>query len=182
MDDTAPSRPRLACARSWPTSGPNLGALRRHVERYGPEGARDFTPEPITAQWRAQHVLVAVALRFDGPLIDLTDVPTRQEFEDRHLDLLLEHGLQHLDLHEITTSRRPITRTIAGDLFDQGAGAVRFPSRLDGNACVALFEGRGTAIMTGDPIPLTDPPPEPLTNVTAPWRLILEPAPAIVRD
>jgi hypothetical protein len=31
-------------------------------------------------------------------------------------------------------------------------------------------------------IALTDPPPEPLTNVTAPWRLVLEPALATVRD
>jgi hypothetical protein len=161
---------------------PNLGALRRHVERYGPEAAQDFTPQPVTAQWRVQHVLVSVALQLDGPLIVLTDVPTRQEIEDRHLDLLLEHGLQHLDLHEITTSRRGVTQTIAADLFDRGASAVRFPSRLDGNACVALFEDRGTAIAAGDPIALTDPPPEPLTNVAAPWRLVLEPAPATVRD
>ena len=161
---------------------PNLAARRRHVERYGPEAAQDFTPQPVTAQWRAQHVLAPVVLQLDGPLIDLTDVPTRQEIEDRHLDLLLEHGLQHLDFHEITTSRRAITQTIAADLFDHGAGAVRFPSRLDGNACVALFEDHGTAVAAGDIVALTDPPPEPLTNVTAPWRLALEPAPAIVRD
>uniref|UniRef100_UPI001915896C RES domain-containing protein n=1 Tax=Mycobacterium intracellulare TaxID=1767 RepID=UPI001915896C len=108
---------------------------------------------------------------------DLTDVPTRQEIEDRHVELLLEHDLQHLDLHEITTSRRAITQTIAADLFDRGAGAVRFPSRLDGNACVALFEGRGTVSLAADPIALTDPPPEPLLNVTMPWGLVLEPAP-----
>jgi hypothetical protein len=156
---------------------PNLGALRRHVERYGPEAAQDFTEKPVTAQWRIQHVLVPTVLKLDGPLIDLTAVPTRQEIEHRHVELLLEHDLQHLDLHEITTSRRAITQTIAADLFDRGAGAVRFPSRLDGNACVALFEGRGTATVAGDLIALTDPPPEPLTNVTTPWGLMLEPAP-----
>lgn len=131
---------------------PNLGALHRHLERYGPEAAQDFTEKPVTAQWRIQHVLVPTVLKLDGPLIDLTDVPTRQEIEDRYVALLFEHHLQHLDLHEITTSRRAITQTIAADLFDRGAGAVRFPSRLDGNACVALFEGRGTASMAGDPI------------------------------
>jgi len=161
---------------------PNLGALHRHVERYGPEAAQDFTEEPVTAQSRRQHVLIPTVLKLDGPLIDLTDVPTRQEIEDRHVELLLEHELEHLDLHEITTRRRAITQTIAADLFDRGAGAVRFPSRLDGNACVALFEGRGTASLAGQPIALTDPPPEPLTNVTTPWGLVLEPAPATVRD
>ena len=130
---------------------PNLGALRRHVERYGPEAAEDFTPQPVTARWRAQHVLVPVVLRLDGPLIDLTDVPTRQEIEERNIELLLEHGMDHLDLHEITTSRRVITQTIAADLFDRGASAVRFPSRLDGQACVAVFEKRGTVKAAGDP-------------------------------
>jgi RES domain len=108
---------------------------------------------------------------------DLTDVPTRQEIEDRHVELLLEHGLPHLDLHEITTSRRVITQTIAAYLFDRGAGAVRFPSRLDGGACIALFEGRGTTSSAGDAIVLTDPPPEPLTIVTTAWGLVLEPTP-----
>jgi hypothetical protein len=155
---------------------PNLAARRRHVERYGPEAVQDFIDQPVTAQWRRQHVLVPAVLQLDGPLVDLTDVPTRQEIEDRHVDLLLEHDLQHLDLHEITISRRAITQTIAADLFDRGAGAVRFPSRLDGHACVALFEGRGTASSAGDAIALTDPPAEPLTNVTTPWGLVLEPA------
>ena len=156
---------------------PNLGALRRHIERYGPEAAQDFVDKPVTAQWRRQHVLVPTVLQLCGPLLDLTDVPTRQEIEDRHVELLLEHDLKHLDLHEITTSRRAITQAIAADIFDRGAGAVRFPSRLDGGACVALFEGRGSASPAGDPIALTDPPPEPLTNVTTPWGLALEPAP-----
>jgi hypothetical protein len=147
---------------------PNLGAMRRHVERYGPEAAEDFTPAPVTARWRAQHVLVPVVVRLDGPLVDLTDVPTRQAIEERHVELLVEHDVEHLDLHEITTSRRAITQTIAADLFDRGAGAVRFPSRLDGNACVALFEKRGTVSAAGEAIALTDPPPEPLTKVTNP--------------
>jgi hypothetical protein len=109
---------------------PNLGALRRHVQRYGPEAAQDFTEKPVTAQWRTQHVLVPTILKLDGPLIDLTDVPTRQEIEERHVELLFEHNLQHLDLHEITTSRRAITQTIAADLFDRGAkGAAPRASR-----------------------------------------------------
>jgi len=113
---------------------PNLGALRRHVKRYGPEAAQDFTDRPVTAQWRIQHVLVPTVLKLDGSLIDLTDVPTRQEIEDRHVELLLEHDLQHLDLHEITTSRRAITQTIAADLFDRGAGAVRSRGEAEGRA------------------------------------------------
>jgi hypothetical protein len=155
---------------------PNLAAMRRHLERYGPDAVADFTPEPVTARWRAQHVLIPVALRLDGPLIDLNDLATRRDVENRHIDLLLEHGLNHLDLHEITTSRRVVTQTIAAGLFDGGASAVRFPSRLDGCVCVALFEGRGTVSATDDVVALTDPPPEPLATVAAGWDLVLEPA------
>jgi RES domain len=68
---------------------PNLGARQRHIERYGPEAAQDFTDKPVTAQWRLQHLLVPTVLELGGPLIDLTDVPTRQEIEDRHVELLL---------------------------------------------------------------------------------------------
>jgi RES domain len=156
---------------------PNLAARQRHIQRYGPDAAEDFADMPVTAKWRVQHVLVAAMLHLDGPMIDLDDVATRQKIEDRHAGLLLEYGLQHLDLHEITTGRRPVTQTIAAELFDRGAAAIRFPSRLDGNPCVALFEGRGSLSAIDAPIALTDPPPRPLINVAEPWGLLLEPAP-----
>jgi hypothetical protein len=97
---------------------------------------------------------------------------SNQAIEDRHVQLLLEHDMQHLDLHEITTSRRAITQTIARIYSTKAPAPSAFP-RLDGNACIALFEGRGTAGPAGDHIALTDPPPGPLTNITAPWGLVL---------
>lgn len=156
---------------------PNLEARRRHIERYGPAAADDFVTEPVTAKWRRENVLVPARLELEGPVVDLIDAGTRQRIEDRHEALLVEHGLEHLDLHEITTDRRAVTQTIAGDLFDRGAAAVRFPSRLDGNACIALFEGRGTARLAGHIVALTDPPPPPLITVTEQWKLDLEAAP-----
>jgi hypothetical protein len=185
FDDTHHRFRTLYCAQSPQTClrevladfRPNLGAMRRHVERYGPEAAQDFASEPVTARWRAQHVLIPVVLRLDGRLVDLTDLPTRQQVENRHIKLLVEHGLEHLDLHEVTTSRRVVTQTIAADLFDRGASAVRFPSRLDGGACVALFEGRGTVAATDHVVALTDPAPDSLATVAAAWGLLLEPTP-----
>ena len=157
---------------------PNLAVRQRFLERFGPDAAADFASEPVTAAWRRQHVLIAGELELDGPLVDLTDVPTRQEIERRHVELLVAHGLEHLDLHEITTKRRAVTQTIAADLYDRGAAAVRFQSRLDGLGCVALFEGRGGVHPAGDPVALTDPPPASLTTVTVDWKLELEPTPA----
>ena len=56
-----------------------------------------------------------------------------------------------------------------------------------GNPLVAGYvrhsaERRGTASPAGDPIALTDPSPEPLTSVTAPWGLVLEAAPTALRE
>lgn len=157
---------------------PNLGAKLRHIERYGPEAAEDFASEPVTASWRRQNVLVPALLRLDGPMIDLTDGAVRQRIEDRHAPLMVENGMEHLDLHEITTSRRVVTQTIAGDLYDGGVAAVRFLSRLDARPCVALFEGCGDADLIGEIIPLTDPAPGPLLTVTTEWNLDLEACPA----
>jgi len=68
-----------------------------------------------------------------------------------------------------------VTQTIAGDLFDRGAAALRFPSRLDGRPAFALFEGRAEFVEAGEPILWTDPAPEPLVTVCAQWELELEP-------
>jgi hypothetical protein len=91
---------------------PNLAARQRHIERYGPEGADDFPVAPAPAIWRRENVLVEARRELDGPVIDLFDLfdaDTRQELEDRHAALLVEYGLEHLDLSEITTKRRPVT-------------------------------------------------------------------------
>ncbi len=82
----------------------------------------------------------------------------------------------HLDLHEITSRRRVVTQTIAADLFDRrGAGALRFPSRLDGQPALVVFEGRGELVEADDPVELTDPAPEVLLAVCRDWGLELEP-------
>lgn len=112
-----------------------------------------------------------------SPLVDLTDPATRREIELRHVELLVAHGMNHLDLHEITTKRRAVTQAIAADLYVRGVAAVRFPSRLDGLACIALFEDRGEVHMAADPVALPDPAPAPLITFTADWKLELEPTP-----
>jgi RES domain len=155
---------------------PNLAARQRHIERYGPEAADDFPVAPVTAKWRRENVLVQARLELDGPVVDLFDADTRQELEDRHAALLVEYGLEHLDLSEITTKRRKVTQTIAGDLYDRGAAAVQFPSRLDGKVCVVLFEGRGAVHQVGDVVALTDPPPDALLTVTDEWKLKMQKA------
>ncbi|HEX3362239.1 MAG TPA: RES domain-containing protein [Solirubrobacterales bacterium] len=154
---------------------PNLAARQAFADAFGVDALADLPPAPVTARWREEHLLVTATLVLDGDLIDLIEPEVRAELEDRHAALLLEHGLEHLDLHEITARRRVVTQSIAADLFDRGAAAVRFPSRLDGLPAVALFEGRAELEQIGEPIALTDPVPEPLLIVSNEWDLELEP-------
>lgn len=156
---------------------PKRSALGHYRATMGAAGS-DLPSTSVTASWRRQHVLASVRVQLDGPVCDLTDVAVRAAVEARHGQLLDDHGMSHLDLHEITSRRRVVTQTIAGALHDRGTAAIRFPSRLDGDACLAIFEGRGSLRAAGDPIALTDPPPQALTEVAAQWQLIVEPAAA----
>ena len=156
---------------------PNLAARRAFVEAcWGRRRLSDLPAEPVTARWREEHVLAPAAIDLDGELIDLTDTSVRADLERRHAELLLEHDLQHLDLHEITGRRRAVTQAIAADLFDRGVAALHFPSRLDGKPAFALFEGRGKLLSVGQPIELTDPAPKVLLEVCEAWSLELEPS------
>jgi RES domain len=153
---------------------PNLAALKALAEAMGDDALDDLS-EPVTARWREEHLLAPAQMVLDGKLVDLTEPDVRAAVEARHRDLLVEHGLEHLDLHEITSRRRVVTQTIAGELFDKGAAAVRFPSRLDGLPALALFEGRAELLEAGEPIALTDPAPGPLVLVCGEWDLAMEP-------
>jgi hypothetical protein len=159
---------------------PNTAAIARYLARFGREAAADLPSTTVTARWRRRHVMAPAAMELEGAVLDLTDVRERREVELRHSSLLATHGIAHLDLHEVTTHRWMVTQTIAADAFDVlGAAAVRFASRLDGLPCYALFEGRARLGAAGEPVPLVDPPPEPLQNVIAGWQLVMEPAPKI---
>jgi RES domain-containing protein len=161
---------------------PKLSAIQHFQQEMGASAAQELPAWPITAAWRREHVLAPLLLKLHGPIYDLTDIAQRQSIEERRSALLLEHDMQHLDLHEITTSRRVVTQTIAGDLYDDGMAAIRFPSQLDGNPCIAVFEGHGDLHLDGAIVPLTDPPPQQLLDVAAGWHLTLQPSPSIASE
>jgi hypothetical protein len=182
FDDAGQGFRTIYCAENSETSvrevladfRPNLAARRAFVDVFGEEALEDLPSVVVTARWREEHVLAPAAIDLDGERIDLTDTSVRADLERRHAELLLEHDLQHLDLHEITGRRRAVTQAIATDLFNHGAAALRFPSRLDGRPALALFEDRGELLNAGQPIKLTDPAPEVLLEVCEEWGLELE--------
>lgn len=154
---------------------PNTAAIARYIEKFGPRAAKDVPAQPVTESWRRQHVLAKVRPVLNAPVLDLCDADVRYKVEREHTTLLNAHGMDHLDLSEITAKRRPVTQTIAAYSYDDlDAAGVRFPSSLDGNVCVALFEGRAALKIIGDPVALIDPAPRALRKVCMGWHLEME--------
>jgi RES domain len=171
------STPETALREVLADLRPNADAIAKHRKVYGAAATASLPKSAITEKWRQDNVLVPCTLLYEGRLLDLTDVHERHEIETLHAQLLAEHGMSHLDMHEVTTRRRIVTQTIATDAYDNlDVAAIRFASSRDGHACIALFENRAELEEAGPPIALTDPPPEPLVKVAADWKLDLSSA------
>ena len=126
----------------------------------------------VTEKWREEHVLIEVQLDCDGPLVDLDDVSLRDTLERAHNDLLREHGMAHLDISDIRSKTRAVTKAISRDLYEQGAAGLTFKSNLDDCRCVVLFEGQGTLELSAEPISLAEEIPE-LQQVCHEYGLLL---------
>jgi len=162
---------------------PNAATIARFLERLGPDAAEELPSAAVTRAWRQHNVLVPVRIELldDATVLDLTDVHVCRRLEALHAQLLVAHGIGRLDLHEITTRRREVTRAIATRAYDEErVGVVRYPSSIDLSAmpCFAVIEGRARLVAAGEPLSLTDPPPQALENVAAGWKMPLETAPA----
>ena len=151
----------------------------RFIESFGEQAREELAPEPVTEAWRRRNVLApATVAPSDVGILDLADAAARRDLEDRHAALLAEHGLEHLDLYEITTRRRVVTQTIAADGYRRlGVGVICFRSSRDGGECFAILEDHATLEPAGDIVALTDPPLPALGTVVEEFGLALAPAP-----
>jgi hypothetical protein len=82
----------------------------------GEEALTELAREQITAAWRRRNVLVHARIYHSG-IVDLADPEVTAELETRHAALLAQHGMEHLDLHELTTRQRAVTQAIATDAY-----------------------------------------------------------------
>jgi hypothetical protein len=131
----------------------------------------------VRLAWRQQHVLAPATVRRNGPLADLDDPALRERLADSHAALLVQHGLDYLNIAEIRSKTRIVTQTIGRDLYERGAAGLLFRSNLDDHRCIVLFEGRAELQPDGNPTPLTEDVPELLT-VCGEYGLILQGTPA----
>jgi len=129
----------------------------------------------VPAAWRREKRLAPCEIKIaSGSLAALEDMDLRKQVERAIAATLVKHGFPHLDLGQVGGDNREVTQEAAAVLYDLGFAGVSFTSRLDGQACHALFEGRASLISTGREEPLCDDLPE-LIEVCAEFDLTLEP-------
>ena len=133
---------------------PNAKMQTEYRKMYGEDPAGR-----VTTAWRQEKVLVQGAIKIlQGDLVDIDDSALRRQFERLHADLLLRHGMDHLDIAQIRSKARPITQAVTRFVADQGAAGIMYGSNLDNLLCAALFEGRALLV------PVPGSTPEPLTT------------------
>lgn len=139
--------------------------------------AREDLHQPsrtVTAAWREGHALIRARAVRSAPLVDLDDVSLLDQLERDHADLLVEHGMDHLDISAIRSRNRVVTQTISRTLYDRGAAGILFRSNRDDLRCLALMETRATLEAAGDKVSLAEDLPE-LAEVCDEYGLVLSP-------
>jgi hypothetical protein len=106
--------------------------------------------------------------------VDLEDLAVRRQLEEKHAALLEAHGMRHLDISQLRSDQRIVTQTIALDLRTEGKPGISYKSNLDGEVCVAVFEGRAQIARYGPHRTIAADDPDLLAAV-GPWDLRIEP-------
>lgn len=155
---------------------PPTGAVAEFLELFGLDVADQLVLAGVaTAEWRRSRLLTEARVETNAPLCDLRDTATLADLERRHASLLRGHGMRHLDLSQVTSREREVTRVIARDLYERGFGGVLYQSAVStGGSCVAVFEHRSELRPADDPEPLCDDIAE-LIQVCGEWNLVLRP-------
>lgn len=184
FDDVNKSYRTLYCAESAITClrevladyRPNTKLLADFAEVFSPQEEGDLTVAGIVStDWRMNRVLVEAEIEIStGELVDIDSVPVREELTRSHARMLQEHGIQHLNISEIRSKDRIVTRTFSRYLYDKGAAGIRFRSNLDDRQVFALFEERARLRPVGPQIPMAQDVPE-LIRVCGEYALVLRP-------
>jgi hypothetical protein len=105
---------------------------------------REDLPAPrVTSAWWGTKVLAQGILEASrGDLVDIDSPDLRQQFARSHADLLVRHGMDHLDIAQIRSKDRPVTQAFTRFVADRGAAGIVYGSNLDDQPCAALFENR----------------------------------------
>jgi hypothetical protein len=132
-------------------------------------------PEPIVpSQWRAdRRIARARFAAANEEIVDLEDLEIRRRLEEEYAPLLAAYGMRHVDISQLRSEQRIVTQTIALELWAQGKAGVAYNSNLDGQPCIAIFEGRTSITPYGADREITADDPD-LVAAVGPWRLRIE--------
>lgn len=118
----------------------------------------------VPREWREKNLLVPAQIELaevaTGWLADIDDLVLRRELERRLAGDLVALGLSHLDVSDLRSKNRSITKKVSRLLHDQGAAGIAYRSNIDDQPCAALFEGRAWLVPAGSPQPLDGPVPD----------------------
>lgn len=135
---------------------PNTKAIAELRRLFGERSPALIGVGEVGPEWRDAHVLAPALAVGDGELCDLdARLGLRHELERDLADLLVAHGMAHLDVSEVRSRDRIVTQTVSRELYERGFAGVRFGSNLDDQPCYALFEGRAELAPDGRPLALT---------------------------
>lgn len=107
----------------------------------------------LPADWRARRLLVEVATPASLPFVDLEHPDTLEFFTAELADLVASFGIAQLDVSDVRSGNRRLTRAIAKYAFDAEDqdgplySGVRFMSRLGDYECWALFYGTPVTVV-----------------------------------
>lgn len=135
---------------------PNAKAIAELRELFGERTPALGGVGEVGPEWREAHVLAPALALSGGELCDLdARLALRRELEHQLADLLVEHGMAHLDVTEVRSRDRIVTQSVSRELYERDYAGVRFGSNLDDRPCYALFEGRAELAPDGAPLALT---------------------------
>jgi hypothetical protein len=144
---------------------PNAKAIAELEELFGEDTPALAGVGEVAAEWRDAHLLCPALIVTAHEFCDLdAEVGMRHELERELAGLLVEHGMDHLDISQVRSRDRIVTQSVSRELYERYYAGVRFGSNLDDQPCYALFEGRADLLVDGDALELT-PDLEPLRRV-----------------
>jgi RES domain-containing protein len=155
---------------------PSARAVAEFVRLFGWAAADRLVLAGVaTAEWRRSRLLSEATFDTAAQLSDLREGAQLADLERRHAGLLKAHRMSHLDLTQLTSRNRAVTRAIARDLYERAFGGVIYPSAVSpGGSCIAVFEHLGQLLPANGPEPVCNDIPE-LIQVCGEWHIVLRP-------
>ena len=142
-------RPRASMVSAFSEITPELGRV---------------LPGQVPMAWLTTRRLRGFDVTGSLPFVDI-EAPATHTYLTHHASpILLQHGLENLDIPAVRGPSRLLTRAIASWLYSRTDehgqplyAGIRYVSRLGDFECWAIFDGTPLELRTSDEVVATDP-------------------------